>query len=252
MVDTYQALYLCLGELVVRGSLGLAISASEELGNLTQSAVQSVRSDIQGSVTSINSAISSFVSTVDKIPGCVAAPWASDARSVNFKAPQFDVPSLDGLSNIQLPASLTDSLLTLNNSLPTLDQLRADLQAVIAQPFDSVKASINSSIGSFVFDQSLLAVPQARSVDLCSNLDTSFISDIANELLKGVRIALALLIAAAVLLVIALLLLERHSFRSKVAFVERYRAQHADRPADAFAASSLFAFLDAAHHPVLQ
>ena len=58
-------------EVAVRGSLSLAIDASQAFGDLTNAAFASVSSEVAGSVASINSAIALVVSTVDKIPGSV-------------------------------------------------------------------------------------------------------------------------------------------------------------------------------------
>ena len=46
----------------------------------------------------------------------------------DISAPQFDVPDLSVLDNVTLPDSVQGSLTNLNNSLPTLDQLRDSIK----------------------------------------------------------------------------------------------------------------------------
>ena len=186
---------------------------------------------------------------------------SADSASVNIQAPQFDAPSLAALANVTFPtAALTGSLQSLNASLPTLDELRGTLQAFVAQPFDSVKASINGTLGNFTVDQSvrramqtrliaqLLPVPQRASVDLCSSIDTSFLEDVVADIRKGLVIGLVLLLVFALLLIGALLLIERRSYRSRKRFIEEYRGEWAHAVPSVVA---LFAFIDATHQPWL-
>ena len=187
---------------------------------------------------------------------------SADSVSVNIQAPQFDAPSLAALANVTFPtAALTGSLQSLNASLPTLDELRGTLQAFVAQPFDSVKASINGTLGNFTVDQSasrptqtrltvqLLPVPQRASVDLCSSIDTSFLEDVVADIRKGLVIGLVLLLVFALLLIGALLLIERRSYWSRKRFIEEYRGEWAQGAVPSVVA--LFAFVDATHRPWL-
>lgn len=46
----------------------------------------------------------------------------------DISIPQFSIPSLDALQNVTLPTTFQDALVSLNNSLPTLDQLKQEVE----------------------------------------------------------------------------------------------------------------------------
>ena len=46
----------------------------------------------------------------------------------DISVPQFDIPSLSALQNVTLPSDFETALTNLNSSLPTLDQLKNDVQ----------------------------------------------------------------------------------------------------------------------------
>lgn len=75
-----------------------------------------MRTSIQSDVATANSAIQSAVNAVNKIN-----PFG------NINIPQLSIPSLDSLQNVTLPTDFEDALVKLNASLPTLADLKADL-----------------------------------------------------------------------------------------------------------------------------
>jgi hypothetical protein len=76
-----------------------------------------IKSTIQDSINSINSAIQTAVNGIN------------DVNPFNdISAPQFNVPDLSVLDNVTLPTTFQDALTNLNNSLPTLDQVRDSIQ----------------------------------------------------------------------------------------------------------------------------
>lgn len=83
--------------------------------------LNAIRTSIQGDVAFANKAISTAVSAINKVTSIV---------NVNLNVPQFDIPSLSALNNVTIPTGFEDSLVKLNSSLPTLDDLRDKLDAV--------------------------------------------------------------------------------------------------------------------------
>lgn len=69
MVDMYRALFLCLLNLAVHGSLDLLIFGTEEAQQFVTGAFQAARIEIQAAVSEINSGLTSSVSVLDEIPG---------------------------------------------------------------------------------------------------------------------------------------------------------------------------------------
>lgn len=77
------------------------------------SAASSLRTGIQNDISNANSVISSAVAAVNKVN-----PFG------HITAPQITVPSLDGLQNVTLPSSFQDTLVQLNNSIPSVHDLK--------------------------------------------------------------------------------------------------------------------------------
>ena len=73
----------------------------------------SIRTSIQNDVSAANSAIATAIGAINKIN-----PFG------NITVPQFNIPSLTALQNVTIPTDFEDALVKLNNSLPTLDQLK--------------------------------------------------------------------------------------------------------------------------------
>jgi hypothetical protein len=79
----------------------------------------SVRTGIQNDVASANSAIQSAVSAFNKVN-----PFG------DVTVPQFSIPSLSGLDNIQIPTDFQDSLLKLNQTLPSVAVIKEKLESM--------------------------------------------------------------------------------------------------------------------------
>lgn len=72
------------------------------------------------------------------------------------------------LKNVTLPSSFTDGLHKINNSIPTMSQVDATLDATIRAPLNLLKADINATAGNYTFDHKLLPQPQFHTVDICA------------------------------------------------------------------------------------
>lgn len=208
MIDLYRSLLMCTIELVVRGTLELLISAVEGITEGITLALSSLRTEIQQDIQTANNAIASAVKTINTVTSLV---------NVNLNVPQFDIPSLDGLANIQIPTTFQDQLRNLNSTLPTLEELRDSLDQVLAIPFKKLKEEMNGTFGELEKNITVSALPTPQidsasasksAVDLCASMDTSFLDDITQSLAKLAKIATGLLILAFFLLWIALIVWE--------------------------------------------
>lgn len=164
-----------------------------------------------------------------------------------------------------MPSSILDGLTSLNESIPTLDELRATLDSAISTPINSLRASINSTLSNATIDVDTLPVPAKGTVDLCSNLDTSFISDVGDDIGRFVKIALGLVVVLMVLLVAACAVWERYRYRAFLEGIMRAReswlidlgVSSASSPntqadaRDALSKSNLLSFISASNHPTL-
>lgn len=67
-------------------------------------------------------------------------------------------------------------------------------------PFEAVKADINNTFLGLTFDSALLPVPAQNTVSFCSDLDTSSIDNLGNDLLQITKIGTIILSAVLLLL----------------------------------------------------
>ncbi|VDC06833.1 unnamed protein product [Peniophora sp. CBMAI 1063] len=192
IIDTYRSTLLCFLELIVRGALSIIISGLKEASDLIQSTASGLRTSIQNDVTSINSAIKSIVDKVNDVN-----PFG------DITAPQFDVPDLSSLANLTLPSDLTDALTSLNSSLPSVSQLKSEVDDLVDTPFELVKKEINDTFLAFSFNSSVLPVPDRATLSFCDDMDTSTIDDLGNALVKMTKIGIIILAVLALLLLAA-------------------------------------------------
>jgi hypothetical protein len=144
---------------------------------------------------------------------------------------------------VKLPDSFSAGLVKLNDTLPTFDDVRQRLDALISQPFEQLKSDVNSSecdsacsvrparlttrlpaLSTFTFDRTLLPVPAMRTASFCADkLDTKPLDDLGGELRKLIYWTAGLLGAVALLLAAFNMLLAWYSWRSMRTHVERTR-----------------------------
>ncbi|GAA5998907.1 pheromone-regulated protein PRM1 [Rhodotorula paludigena] len=245
MIDMYRSLFLCLLDLAVHGSITVLVAGIEEAQEFVTDAMQGLRSTIQSAVSGVNSAIDNTVGLIDKIPG------------VDFDIPQIDVPELSALENVTLPDTLVNALRDLNSSIPTLDEFRAGLDSLISTPIEALRGEINGTLANSTIEVELLPVPAKETVQLCQDLDTSWVDDVGSGLGSFVKIAIGLVVLAMALFVVANALWERYQYGVFLGGVSAAReAWLADligsTPAhETLSHPNLLSFLNASSHPTL-
>ncbi|KAI0687893.1 hypothetical protein BC835DRAFT_1419600 [Cytidiella melzeri] len=190
IVDTYRSTFLCFLELVVRGGLSILIGAVQELNNAVGAVASGIRTSIQDAIDVANKAIKI-------IPG----------------VPQISVPDLTSLQNVTLPQDFQDALTNLNNSLPTLSDLKNSIDDLIDTPFELVKKDINDTFAGLSFDANTLPIPEQNTVTFCDQMDTSVVDDLGRDLIKITKIGIVIIIALALLLLAANCALEWYKWR---------------------------------------
>ncbi|KAE8269867.1 hypothetical protein A4X09_0g2480 [Tilletia walkeri] len=193
LVDTYRSLLQCLIELLIRGVLAILIQVVDILSDGINSASQGIKSAVQAAVSSVNTVISSALAGVNDVLHIVG-------KSVSV--PQIGVPDLTALDNVRLPTFFEDGLIALNNSIPTLDQVKDKINAVISAPLELLRTDVNNTINAFQFDRSVLVVPPLPSTALqvCNSTTIAAATTPLDELAHAVHkleifLLLALLLA---------------------------------------------------------
>ncbi|KAG6868386.1 hypothetical protein C0993_003802 [Termitomyces sp. T159_Od127] len=207
IIDLYRSTFLCFLELVVRGGLEILIGAVNEasllhLNNLVHNAASGLRDSIQSDISSANSIIQSAIDAINKVN-----PFG------DIKVPTIPVPNLDALANVTLPDSFTQTLINLNNSLPTVAQIKDEIESIVDQPFELLKKDINDTFGAITFDASVLPVPQVNTLTFCNDMDLSVVDDVGHDIIQTAKIGTIILIVLALVLVGLNCLLEWYKWR---------------------------------------
>ena len=207
------------------------MAAVSLLQEAIQAAASALSDAISGSVSGINATLSVILGT------------ANDALSIigqHISVPQIAQPDLGSLNNVQIPDSFTYGLTQLNSSLPTLDQLRKQMDAVISQPFDQLKTQINATVHNFSFNSSLLPIPAVRTsrVQICAALTApttpdgkgglfSPLDDFGNDMRKLASCFVGFLAALILALAVAGIAWEAWKWRCLLRHVRRTRQAYA-------------------------
>ncbi|KAI9062850.1 hypothetical protein FKP32DRAFT_1592821 [Trametes sanguinea] len=220
IIDTYRSTFLCFLELVVRGGLSILISAVQELGQFVNSTCSAIRTNIQKDISAANSAIQTAIGAINKIN-----PFG------DISVPQFSIPSLDALQNVTLPTDFEDSLIKLNNSLPTLSDLKDKVDSIVDTPFELLKKDINDTFTGLSFDVNALPVPEQNTVTFCDQMDVSVVDDLGRDLVKAVKIGIIIMVILIFVLIAANCALEWYKWRAMKQHYQRTREAWMTDPA---------------------
>ncbi|GAA5972805.1 hypothetical protein JCM11641_003948 [Rhodosporidiobolus odoratus] len=256
LVDIYRSLLLCLLDLAVHGSITVLVKGIEEAQEFLEDALGGVRTAIQDVVETFNKGLDHTLGLIDDVPG------------VNFDIPQIAIPELSSLENVTLPNTLVDALTSLNSSIPTYDELKASMATLISTPIDALRSEINSTFTntSSRIDLELLPIPALQSVQICQDLDTTWVDDVGHDLGSFVKLMTGLTVLAMVLFIVAMALWERYRYRLFLDGVASAReawladllssSSSSSSPHDSTAkgtlsSTNLLSFLNATSHPTL-
>ncbi|KDN52862.1 hypothetical protein K437DRAFT_243012 [Tilletiaria anomala UBC 951] len=265
IVDTYRSLFLCVIELLVRGSLALVMEAVDLFNEAVQVGANAIKAAVQASITAINDTVKGVLSIANDLLKLVG-------QSIDI--PQITTPDLSALDNVTLPSSFLTGLQDLNSSLPTLDDLRQKVDALITQPFDQLRTDVNGTINNFTFDTSLLPVPTAAPLaSFCNGLGNTPLDDFARDLRKFTWLGIGIIAAIALLLASAIAVKEVWVWRCMRTHVQRTREafRAAEKPSNGSRSAylsaitqvpvpaeswlhnddSLFSLLQLSHHPLI-
>jgi len=194
IINLLTSTYVCLITLAVGGSLHVAISVAEDVGNFLNSTIKDVGKDLGGAATDFENAMNGFLKDLDKI--------SSAFSGKKITPPTIDlsgeITKLDGL---QLPTDYDADLQKLNASIPTFAQVNNFTNSAIKWPFEEVKTLLNESLPKYTMNRSLFPVPDKQSLTFCSDNNgvNSFFDDLVRIEQLAKKIFLVVLIILAVL-----------------------------------------------------
>lgn len=194
VIHLMTSTYLCLITLAVSGSLHVAVSVAEDVGNFLNSTIQDVGKELGDVAGDFQSAMNSFMSDLNKVTSLLTGNSA--------KPPTIDLSSeISKLDSLQLPTGYDQGLEKLNASIPTFDQVQNFTDNIIRLPFEEVKKLLNASLPKYHMNDTLFPVPAKEQLTFCS--DNNGINEFFDSLVNIERIArkvfLAVIIVAAIL-----------------------------------------------------
>jgi hypothetical protein len=190
LVDMYRSLFLCFIQLLVSASLSLLSTAVDTMSGVVHDLAQAARSSIQASVTAINATLRATLGGLNDVLKIIGK---------SITVPQVSMPTLAALENVTLPRDLTNGLVELNASMPTLQSIRTSIDSMIQQPFQVMQREINDTIAQYTFNRSTLHVPAVQTLDICNNAyaNNTGIDALSDDLRRGARIGMLLLLILA-------------------------------------------------------
>lgn len=222
IINFYISTYVCLIQLVVSGSVHVAVQVIEEVGAFMNKSISSITSEITTDIGSFQSGLNDFLS---KISGGLST------FGISTKPPTLDLSSkLTALNSIQLDPSKFDAdLEKLEKNIPTFEQVMNFTNNIIETPFEEIKRLINESISTYKFDKSVFPVAQKQALTFCSDNNgiSDFFANLAALAVKARTIFIVVITILAILVCIPMayreirrwrlqqqraLLLQKHAF----------------------------------------
>jgi uncharacterized protein YdhG (YjbR/CyaY superfamily) len=202
VIHMLTSTYLCLITFAVSGSLHAAVEIGEAINKQLNETIESVTEDMGDAVKSVSDGINSIM---DKI---------------NFNLPGFKKPDINldkqitELKALQMPPEMTEGLQKLNASIPTFEEVQNFTDNIIRLPFEEVKKLIQG-MNTFEFDRSILPVPQKEALNFCSdgNSINNFFDDLIELAYNARKIALGVLIVAAILVCVPMAIMEIRRYK---------------------------------------
>jgi len=203
VIHMMTSTYLCLITLAVNGSMRAAVEIGTEINKKLNQTIDEVTKDMSDSAKSVTDGINSII---DKIN----FPFGPD-----FKKPSINLDSsINKLKSLELPSEMQEGLQKLNQSIPTFEDVQNFTDNIIRTPFEEVK-KLMKSMDKFEFNRTLLPVPQKEKLNFCSegNSINDFFDDLIKMTYNARKIALGVLIVAAILVCVPMAWMEVRRFR---------------------------------------
>jgi len=204
VIHMMTSTYLCLITLAVRGSLGAAVEVGTEIAQGLNHTIDEVTNSLGDATKKATDIINDIFDHVKDLPF----------------TPGFERPSLDfndqinKLKSLEVPPQAQEGLQKLNASIPTFEEVQNFTDNVIRLPFEEVKKLIRG-MDNFEFNRTLLPVPQKETLNFCSegNSINKFFDDLIQMGDQAKKIALGVLIVAAIIVIVPMAWTEIRRYR---------------------------------------
>jgi hypothetical protein len=215
IINLLTSTYVCLITLAVSGSLHVAVSVAEDVGDFLNSTIKDVGQEIGDAAGDLQKVMNGLLEDVNKV-GSFSAGDDPEPLTVDF------TNEITKLNTLHLPDGYDKGLQKLNNSIPTFAEVNKFTNDAIRYPFQEVKKLLNESLPKYTLDASVLPVPDKERLTFCS--EDNGINDFFDKLVHVEHVAkkifLAVLITLAILAMIPMAYREYRRWR-----LEKERAE---------------------------
>lgn len=132
VVNMLTSTYVCLITLAIKSSLGTVLNATKEITEFINKTMVNIFDDIEGDIQSVTNALNKVSKGLESIPNFFGA---------NVNIPTVSIPSADKLKSISIPNSFIDDLNSLENHLPTFDEVQKAGDDAVRIPFQKIHVS---------------------------------------------------------------------------------------------------------------
>jgi hypothetical protein len=202
VIHMFTSTYLCLITFAVGGSLHTAVAIGEAVTKQLNETIDSVTDDMGDAAKTVTDALNSILDKINFLPGDIKLPTINlDKQITELKA-------------LQMPPETTEGLQKLNASIPNFETVQNFTDNIIRTPFEEIKKLIRG-MDSFEFDRSVLPVPQKEVLNFCSegNSINNFFDDLIELAYNARKIALSVLLVAAILVCVPMAWMEMRRYR---------------------------------------
>jgi hypothetical protein len=194
IINLLTSTYVCLITLAVGGSLHVAVSVAEDVGDFLNSTIKDVGKEIGDVAGDLQGVVNGFMGEINKV-GSFVSGEEPEPPKVDF------TDEINKLNTLHLPDGYDQGLMKLNDSIPTFAEVHNFTNAAIRLPFQEVKKLLNESLPRYTLDASMFPVSAKEKLTFCS--DNNGINDffdklvdiehLAKKIFLGVLITLAIL-----------------------------------------------------------
>jgi hypothetical protein len=208
IINLLTSTYVCLITLAVGGSLHVAVSVAEDVGDFLNSTIKDVGKEIGDAADGLQGIVNGFMSDIGKV-GSLFSGKSPDPPKVDF------TDEISKLNTLHLPDDYDKGLTKLNDSIPTFDEVHNFTNAAIRIPFQEVKKLLNESLPRYTLNASMFPIPAKEKLTFCS--DNNGVNDFFDKLVHiehlAKKIFLGVLITLAILAMIPMAYREHRRWR---------------------------------------
>jgi hypothetical protein len=203
VIHMLTSTYLCLVTLAVSGSLHAAVEIGNSIYEKLNKTIDSVTDNMGKTVKGATDDLNEFLDSLKSIP------------FANIKPPQINLDAdIKELQGLKVPPQMQQKLQSLNDSIPTFEEVQNFTDNLIRVPFEEVKKLIRG-LDKFEFNRTVLPVPAKEKLTFCSDSNgiNAFFDNLVEMEITAKKIFLAVLIVLAILVCVPMAWAEIRRYR---------------------------------------